>query len=591
MSQIIVFITLIVMLALFISGVWRYDLVALLALLFLVVTGIIPAPEAFSGFGHPAVITVGAILVVSRGLYDAGAIDVIARWLFRIKRPRQQTAALTGVVALLSAFMNNIGALALLMPVGIQMARERDVSPSALLMPLAFASILGGLITMIGTPLNIIIATYRADAVGEPFGIFGFTRVGLFVAAAGILFLIAFSRQLLPQRETMDSREELFRIEHYLTELQVPSTSTLVGRPLSEVGERTSGGVQVVALERQDERIAAPSSFLPIQTGDIIVVEGSTADLRTLLTTTEIILEGHKELGEEAFTSDEISTVEVVVMPDSRILSRTVRDIDLRNRFAVNLLAVARRGQRLRQRLGEIKFVAGDVLLLQGRSSTIQYVLPNLGCLPLANRNLQFGATSRKLWIGTVIFVAALGLAAFGLLPIQISFASAAVMMILFGVVSLRHAYESIEWHILILLGAMIPIGHALETTGGADFLSDQLLRASNIVPPYVTLLLVLLFTMLLANTMNNKAAAVIIAPIAIKIARGLGASVDPFLMAVALGAEFVFLSPVGHQSNILVMGVGGYKFADYWRLGWPLALIVIIVSVPLLLILWPLGV
>jgi di/tricarboxylate transporter len=534
---------------------------------------------------------VGAILVVSRGLYDAGVIDVIARWLFHIKRPRRQTAALTGVVALLSAFMNNIGALALLMPVGIRMARERDVSPSALLMPLAFASILGGLITMIGTPLNIIIATFHADAVGEPFGVFAFTRVGFFVAAAGVLFLIVFSWKLLPSRETVHSREELFRVGNYLTELEVPATSNLVGHPLREVGELTDGGVQVVALQRGDERTAAPSSFLIIQADDILVVEARASDLGALLKTAEIDLESHAELGEEAFTSDEISTVEAIVMPDSRILNRTVRDINLRNRFGVNMLAVARRGQRLRERIGEIKFAAGDVLLLQGRSSTIQYVLPNLGCLPLADRNLQFGTTSRSLWIGTAIFAAALGLAAFGLLPIQIAFAAAAVMMVVFGVTSLRHAYESIEWHILILLGAMIPIGHALETTGGADFLSDQLLRASSIVPPFVTLLLVLLITMLLANTMNNKAAAVIIAPIAINIAHGLGASVDPFLMAVALGAEFVFLSPVGHQSNILVMGVGGYEYADYWRLGWPLVLIAIIISVPLLLILWPLGV
>lgn len=591
MSQTIVFITLVAMLALFISGVWRYDLVSLLALLFLVITGIIPASEAFSGFGHPAVITVAAVLVVSSGLSNAGVIDIISRWLFRIEHPRRQTAALTGVVTVLSAFMNNIGALALLMPVGIKMARKRDVSPSTLLMSLSFASILGGLITMIGTPLNIIIATFREDVVGEPFGIFDFTRVGLFVAAGGVLFLIIFSWKLLPQRETVSSREELFRIENYLTELKVLAESSLIGRPLREIGVLTDGGVQVVALERNDERTAAPSSFLTIQAGDIVVVEASTSDLRTLLKTDEITLEAREEPGEVAFTSDEISIIEAIVMPDSRILNKTIREIDLRKRFSVNMLAVARRGQRLRQRPGEIRFAAGDVLLLQGRSSTIQYVLPDLGCLPLADRNFQLGATPRKLWIGAAIFAAALGFSASGLIPIQIAFAAAAVMMILAGVISLRKAYESIEWHILILLGAMIPIGHALETTGGADFLSGQLLRLSNIIPPFVTLLLVLAITMLLANIMNNKAAAVIIAPIAINIAKGLGASIDPFLMAVALGAEFAFLSPVGHQSNILVMGVGGYEFTDYWRLGWPLALIVIIISIPLLLIFWPLGI
>jgi di/tricarboxylate transporter len=591
MSQLVVFITLLVMLVLFASGVWRYDLVALLALLFLVVVGVIPAAEAFSGFGHPAIITVGAILVISRGLQNAGVIDVIAQWLLRIKNAHYQTAAITAVVAFLSAFMNNIGALALLMPVAIKMARERDTSPSVLLMPLAFASILGGLITMIGTPLNIIIATFRADAVGEPFGIFDFTRVGLFVAAAGVLFLILFSRKLLPHRETVDSREELFRVENYLTELQFPAASNLIGHPLRAVGELTNGGALVVALERNGERIAAPSSFLTIQAGDILVVEASTADLRALLKTAEIAMEGHGALGEEVFTSDEISTIEVIVMPDSRILRRTVRSIDLRKRFGVNMLAVARRGQRLQQRLGEIIFEAGDVLLLQGRTSTIQYILPKLGCLPLADRNFQLGSASRNLWLGTSIFAVALGLTAFGLLPIQIAFAAAAVLMVVFDILSLRHAYESIEWHILILLGAMIPIGHALETTGGADFLSGQLLRVSNILPSYATLLLVLIMTMLLANTMNNKAAAVIIAPIAINIANGLGASVDPFLMVVALGAEFVFLSPVGHQSNILVMGVGGYEFTDYVRLGWKLVLIAIIIYIPLVLLFWPLGI
>jgi di/tricarboxylate transporter len=589
MQQIIFFATVIVMLALFILGKWRYDLVALTALLFLVVVGIIPASEAFLGLGHPAVVTAAAVLVMSRGLANAGVVDAITGWLANIEHPRRQMAVLIGMLTACSAFMNNIGALALFMPVGMQMARKRGFSPSNLLMPMAFASILGGLITLIGTPLNIIIATFREDAVGTPFRVFDFAPVGLPVAVAGLLFMILFGWRLLPRREATVSRKDLFNIEDFTAEVRVLPDSRLVGRPLREVGLITDADTLVAGIVRGEERLAAPSSFFMIKADDVLIIQASTEDLETLINVAGLSLEGVDQgLGEEVLSSDEVSVIEAVVMPDSSIQSKTVRDINLRKRYGVNLLGIARQGQRLSERLVSTEFDAGDVLLLQGELKNLAHVRQTLGVLPLGERRLRL-SQPQQLLVTSVVVALGLGLAAVGVLPVQIAIVAVAIVLVFLGSMSLREAYESIEWHILVLLGALISIGHALETTGGAELLADQLLAVSQLVPPEVMVTLILITSMLLANMINNKAAAVLVAPIAISVARGLGASVDPFLIAVALGAEFVFLSPVGHKSNILVMGAGGYQFSDYWRLGVPLTIVALVVAAPLLLLFWPL--
>lgn len=589
-DQIIVFAVLFLVLVLFIMGRWRYDVVALLALLAVAVTGIVPGGQAFVGFGHPAVVTVAAVLVVSRGLQNSGVVDTIAGWMLRVgDRPFFQVTALTGLVGILSAFMNNVGALALLMPVAVQMARKNTRSPSFLLMPLAFGSLLGGTMTLIGTPPNIIISTFRTETGGAPFRMFDFAPVGVGAALAGLLFISLVGWRLIPKRKGQTSREELFHVGEYMTEVRLPEDSKMVGRFLRDLEAEAEADVAVMGLVRGEKRLLVPSSYETLRANDILIVEADPEALKVLVDGTGVELVGSKELGEEVLGSDEVSVIESVIMPDSPIVGRTAWSLNLRWRYGVNLLAVARQGERLRERLGRIRFNPGDVLLLQGQTETLQEAQLTLGCLPLAERGLRIGQPRRVLF-SAGLFGAAIALTALDLLPVQIAFVGAAVVMVLVGLLSLREVYDSIDWPVIVLLGAMIPVGQALESTGGAKIIAEYLLNAAGQMSPVLTLAVVLLGTMALSNVLNNAATAILMAPIAISIARGLGASADPFLMGVAVGASCAFLTPIGHQSNTLVMGPGGYKFSDYWRMGLPLSMVVVLAAIPLILRFWPLG-
>ncbi len=589
-EQTIVFSVLLLTLVLFILGKWRYDIVALLALLAVACTGVVPGDQVFAGFGHPAVVTVAAVLVASRGLLNSGLVDSIASWMSRLgDRPILQVTALTGLVTACSGFMNNVGALALLMPVAIRMARSSNHPPSLLLMPLAFGSLLGGMTTLIGTPPNIIISTFRAQTTTEPFRMFDFAFVGLGVALGGLLFISLIGWRLIPRRKSPVSREELFQIEDYISEVRVPEDSNIVGRPLRELEAATEAEVTIVGLVRGEWRIAAPPRFEILQAGDILTVEADSEALKSLVDAAHLELVGSKELHEEVLGSDEVSVVEAVVRPDSPLEGNTAWTFNLRWRYGVNLLGVARQGARLRERLRSIQFKAGDVLLLQGQTEALQEALPVLGCLPLAERGLRLGHPRRVL-LAVGIFGAAVAAAATGMLPVQVVFVGAAVVMVLIGLLSLREAYESIDWPIIVLLGAMIPVGQALESTGGAALIASGVLNFSGQMTPALMVAIVLVGTMFLSDLVNNAAAAILMAPIAISIATSFGASSDPFLMAVAVGASCAFLTPIGHQSNALVMGPGGYRFGDYWRMGLPLEVVIATISIPLILHFWPVG-
>ncbi len=589
LEQLIVFGTILGALALFISGKLRYDLVAMLALLTLALTGIVPAAEAFLGFANPAVVTVAAVLVLSRGLVNAGVIDIFNRWLSRVGQSTTlQIAALTGLVILVSSFINNVGALALMMPVAIRLARRRNKSPSLFLMPLAFGSLLGGMNTLIGTPPNILIATFRARSSEAPFRMFDFAPVGLAVCGAGVLYLALLGWRLLPNRQGEASREELFEIKSYLTEVRLPEASKLVGKLLRDLRTVSDSDVIVAGLLRGERRLLAPSGFEPLRAGDILIVEADSEALKDLLDKAGLELVGGKSLGEEALGSDDISLVEAVVTTTSAIENRTARTLNLRWRYGVNLLAVARHGKRLHERLSDIRFQVGDILLLQMPSRAIQEGLGALGLLPLAERGLRLGQR-RRVALALAIFALTLGVTATGLLSADVAFATAAVAMVLTNLLSLREVYESIDWPVIFLLGAMIPVGGALEATGGAERIASGILHLSGQLPPALILTLLLVVTMLLTGPLNNAATVVLMAPIALGVARGLGLSMDPFLMAVAVGASADFLTPIGHQSNTLVWRPGGYKFGDYWRMGLPLSIIVIAIAVPLILLVWPL--
>ena len=594
-EQTILLLVLLAALILFVTERWRYDIVALLALLAATLAGIVPADRAFAGFGHPAVVTVAAVLVLSRGLQGSGVVDVMAKGMLRVgNRPTIQVLALTGLVAALSGFVNNVGALALLLPVAIWMARKSGNPPSLLLMPLAFGSLLGGMTTLIGTPPNIIISTFRAQTALKPFGMFDFAPVGVGVALAGVLFISLIGWRLVPQRKGLASREDLFRIQDYTTELRLPEDSKIIGKPLGELDSASEADVSIVGVVRGESRILAPSPFEILRAGDVLIVEADSEAIKTLVDAAGLELVGskelEKELDEKALGSNEVDVVEAIVRSDSPLEGNTAWTLNLRWRYGVNLLGVARHGERLKERVKSIQFKAGDVLLLQGATEGLQKAISVLGCLPLAERGLRLGQP-RRIVLGIAIFAAAVPAVAIGLLPAPIAFVAAAVLMILVGLISPRDAYQAIDWPILVLLGALIPVAQALESTGAAELIALNVLRLSRWMPSEGILVAVLVATMFLSDLVNNAAAAVLMAPIAISVAAGIGASADPFLMGVAVGASCAFLTPIGHQSNTLVMGPGGYKFSDYWRLGLPLEIIIAGVASPLILYFWPLGI
>jgi di/tricarboxylate transporter len=588
-QQTFVFCVLLVTLALFIWGRWRYDLVSLLAVLTLTVAGIVPADEAFSGFGHPAVVTVAAVLIISRALMNTGLVDRLAALLSHVPaRPTMQVGTMTGLATMSSGFMNNVGALALLLPVTVRMARAAKQQPSVLLMPLAFGSLLGGMTTLIGTPPNIIIASLRAEAMGEPFRMFDFTPVGAGVALAGLLFVTFVGWRLMPKRKGQASREELFQIDEYTAELRVTKESPLAGLTLHELDKKVEGELVVVALLRGKRRLAAPSGYETLREGDVLIVEAESEAIKALDGLEGLELVGNYKFSEEDLGSDEVSVVEAVVMADAPILGRTLGELRFGWRYGVNVLAVARQGAPLRSRPRQVRPRPGDVLLLQVRNETLQEALQAMGCLPLAERGMRLGQP-RRVVLAVAVFAAALAAAATGALPVQVALPSAAVAMILLRMVSVREMYESIDWPVIVLLGAMIPVGGALETTGGAQRIAALCLSVSAHMPEAATLGLIMVATMFLSDMINNAAAAVLMAPIAVRIAAGLDASPDPFLMGVAVAASCAFLTPIGHQSNTLVMGPGGYRFGDYWKMGLPLEIVVLAVSLPLLMHVWPL--
>ncbi|MEE9300754.1 MAG: SLC13 family permease [Alphaproteobacteria bacterium] len=590
-GQIIIFAILGGVLVFFAWGRWRYDLTAFTALLVGVLTGVVPMEEAFRGFGHPAVITVAAVLVISRALSNSGAVDLVAR--FVAPATERHAVAHIGVLgalaAGLSAFMNNVGALALLLPVALRSAAKTGRSPAMILMPLSFASILGGLATLIGTPPNIIVATYRAEVEGEAFGMFDFTPVGGVVALAGLLFVTLIGWRLIPKaRREKKSPEELFDIADYVTEARVPEGSSILGQSLGEAENMAEKQeATIIGLIRGERRLFGPNRRWRIKTGDVLVIEAPPEAIDKVVTAMGLELVGSDEDILKDLKSEDWTLMEVVVTPRSRIERRTAGGLHLRSRYGVNLLAVSREGRPVRSRLKSFRFRAGDVLLLQGNKNEMPEIVGELGCLPLAERHLQLGRR-KWIWVSIAIFAVAVLGATFGLITPAIALAVAVAALVLLNIVSPEEAYRSVDWSVIILLGAMIPIGGAMVATGATELIASAIHDIAGGVSPVVVLVLLLIVTMTLSDVINNAATAVVMAPIAVGIAAEMGASPDPFLMAVAVGASCAFLTPIGHQNNMLIMGPGGYRFGDYWRMGLPLELVVVAVATPLILLIWP---
>jgi len=575
--------------AMLLWGRWRYDLIAFCALLVGLVIGVVPKEAAFSGFGHPATIIVALVLIVSRGLINSGAVDMITRNLIDSARGvGTHIAIMGGVGGVLSAFMNNVAALALLMPVDLQAAKRSGRAVGITLMPLAFATILGGLVTLIGTPPNIIIAQFREDALGAPFQMFDFFPVGIVCAVAGIAFVALVGWRLLPRAVMKDEGEgSFFELQNYIAELFVTENSPIVGKTLQDLYEETSeADVVFIGLVRGNKRLPGRARYSTIRVGDALVVEAPPEEIDSLKGALKLEYAGEKR--HIKAENNDLSLNEVVVQRESGFVGHSALSLQLLRHHGVTLLGISRQGEQFYQRVRRLTIEPGDVLLLLGPPERLQAAINWLHLLPLASRGL--GVTQhRKAWLAIALFMAAIALASFNLIYLPVALACVAAVYVILKIVPLREVYNQVEWPVVVLLGSMIPLGAALESSGGTELIAGGIVTLTAGLPAYMVLFVLMVVTMTLSDVLNNTATAVIGAPIAIDIARKLSVNPDPFLMAVAIAASCAFLTPIGHKNNTLIMGPGGYRFGDYWRMGLPLEVIVIGVAVPAILIFWPL--
>lgn len=591
-DQILVFSILGGAIILFIWDKWRYDLVAMFTLFIAVIVGVVPAKEAFTGFSDPVVITVATILIISAAISRSGFIDWSMKLLSKVTdKPRLQIVTLVGLVMTLSAFMNNVGALAVLLPITLAFARKAERPASQLLMPLSFGSLLGGLVTLIGTPPNILISDIRRQITGEPYHMFDFAPVGLGICAVGILYLMVGWRFIPANRQGQTSPSDRFVIEDYVTELTVPEDSPIIGKRIGEIENGIDGDLSIVGLIRAQQRRLIPSSRHVVKQDDVLIVETDPVVLKNFIDKAKLVLVGSGDLEAESgnpLTSDEIGVTEAIIMTGSELANASPRSLSLRSRYGVNLLAVRQAGKRSIQRMRNTRMQVGDIVVLQGNLDGMANILKELGCLPLAERNLLLGR-DKKAILPVLIMGVAVALAAFNVLPISIAFLGGVLAIGLIKILRMHEMYEAIDAPVLILLAALMPITAALQTTGGTELVSTWIAGITQGLSGYTVLTIILAASMLITPFLNNAATVLLMAPIAAGLAAKLGMKVDPFLMAVAIGTSCDFLTPIGHQSNTLVMGPGGYKFSDYWRMGLPLSILVIIIATPLILMVWPL--
>jgi di/tricarboxylate transporter len=577
------------MMLLFIWGRIRFDLVAVLALLVSLLLGIVKPDEAFTGFSDDIVIIVASALVISAAVERSGVVEaVIARLTNGMTKMGSQLTVLVGSVTFLSAMVKNIGALAMLMPSAFQLAKKSGSSPSCMLMPMAFGSLLGGLITLVGTSPNIIVSKVREDMTGEPFGMFDYAPVGLGLACAGLIFL-RFGYKLLPaSRRAAPTLGEALDIEDYATEAEVPANSPAEGITVSAFRAMVEGEITVTSIHRWGKPGAMPLPDAMINAGDVLTLKGDPDALERAIAVAGLELEGQHREAAAATRSSNVGVIEAVVGRDSVLTGQAAGRMALHDRHGVNLIAVSRRGERITSRLRDIVLNPGDVIVLQGTLDTLPERLRELGCLPLAERTLRLGSARRGL-IPVGILAAAMALTALGYVPVAVAFFGAAALIMLAGALPAREAYDRIEWPILIMIGALIPVSDSLRTTGATEVVAAWLSQVASTLPAWGALGLILVAAMAVTPFLNNAATVLVMAPIAATFASDLGYRPEAFLMATAVGAGCDFLTPIGHQCNTLVMGPGGYRFSDYARLGAPLSLLVIVLGVPLILATWPL--
>ncbi len=566
----------------FIWGRLPYDLVAICALAVGVIIGIVPASKAFEGFSDDVVIIIACALVVSAAIARSGVIEAVMRPLTpHLRTTAVQVPALVGSTLMLSMVTKNVGALAIFMPVALQLARRTKTSASSLLMPMAFASMIGGIVTLVGTSPNILVAKIRMEETGKPFGMFDFTPVGLGIAGLGFIFLSVGWRLLPRGRQAASGAGAAFTMDSYTAEARLAPGSPVCGHTVAELERMGEGEVQVGLIIRERFRRYLPTPGSALREEDVLLLRGEPEALERLVNRARLSLAGDGEEG--------ASVVEGVITADSPLLNETVAHARLNERFGLGVLAVSRSGQRIAQRLNSVRLRAGDVLVLRSASARLPDVMGELHVLPLAERPITLGRSQRSL-VPIGVLAVAMASVALHIAPVTVAFFVATVVLLLLRVMTMHEAYATVEWHVLILLGALIPISHAVQDTGGTNLIAGLMLQAVQGLPGIGALAVVLVLTMVVTPFLHNAPTVLIMGPIAFSLARKLGLNSDAFLMAVALGAGCDFLTPIGHQCNTLVMGPGGYRFGDYAKLGAPLSVLVIVAGVPLIALFWPLG-
>lgn len=582
--QILAFGIIFFMMVAFVWGRWRYDLVAVGALLAAVAVGIVAPEQAFSGFSDDIVIIVGSALVVSAAVARSGVMEIAVRRLApNLSKPRLQLLILVLTVTVLSAFIKNIGALAIMMPIAFQMARKSGVSPSLFLMPMSFGALLGGLMTQIGTSPNVIVSRVRGELTGTPFTMFDFTPVGAILAVVGVIFLTLCYRLLPARGQIRSSLDQAISIKNYTTEVRVPAESPSVGQTVASVQRLGGGQAMITGIIAANGKRRLPLPDSVVHEGELLIVEGEPEALDRIVSQGKL---SFSERRDHAVSSREVGVVEAVVGDNSSLVGRNAKELALFDAAGLNLLAVSRRDKRLTERLGDIRFQVGDVLVLQGDLDVLPERLRDWDCLPLVERNLTLG-TFRNGIIPVLILVLAMGSTALGVVSVPVAFFAAAVLMVATRTVPLRDVYSHIDAPILIMLAALIPVSDSLRTTGATDVIANWLSATATAMPAFAALALIMVAAMAVTPFLNNAATVLVMAPIAATFAGDLGYQPEAFLMAVAIGAGSDFLTPIGHQCNTLVMGPGGYRFGDYWRLGLPLSILVVLVAVPMLLLVW----
>ena len=584
-DQIMLFGILLVLFALLVWGRFRYDLVAFVALLVTVMAGLIAPEDAFHGFGHPAVVIIALVLIVSRGLMNSGAVEFIARFVTSPDRALPTHIGIMAVAgAVLSAIINNVAALALLMSLDMDAARKAKRAVSLTLMPLSFGTILGGMITLIGTPPNIVIAQYRQDVLGAPFSMFDFAPVGLAVSAVGIAYVAFIGWRLIPARADAISLEGDAGL--YVAEAQAKESSKSIGKAVGELYPLADeNDVSILGLARDGKRLHGFSQTREIREGDFLVLEGDPKQIEAFMGAAELDAIGTEEHG--GLMGKSLSLVEAIVPEEANVVGRTMLGLRLIQRHGVTLLGISRQGRRFRERVSHLPIKAGDLLLLIGPDKNIAAASQWLGVLPLENRRLEvLQRTKALLAIG--IFAAAIALSVLGITSLAIALGMCVVAYLLLGIISGRDFYSLIQWKVIVLLACLIPVAAALEETGGSQLIANLIVTQTADLPAWGVLAVLMIITMTLSDFLNNVATALIAAPIGVSVATSIGASPDPFLMGVAVAASCAFLTPIGHKNNTIIMGPGNYRFGDYWRMGLMLEVLVIVVGVPMIAWVWP---